>query len=359
MAKPRVKALLEGVDNYVNTVATLVAFIHESTWDTKRGDKLADARYAIGRRMTTSAANRISPASTVTPDAVVQRSPAYGLVCEVKTNIAVPADGVIPKHRREDIRKQVLTYDDPLVGWFTRMGGVSRQDVVLICDINRAQVLKDLLDQLAQTDGLRSEVVIVATVRRSQVSESVFMMEFRGSVADHEWDAKLRRGITVGSDYTLASKLGQLRFCDAPPDSPLHTMLILWDHVFMLLLRDRMRGGPAGGLGIDIPVNVAELTKLVQSFYGCEAKDERDTAMPDEAWIRDALEMFVNIGKAEKTGSDTYSIHYCAIRRELAAYFATRIADWERKDRARVGHGHPKQTGMFDQPPDHKERRPL
>lgn len=88
----------------------VLALVNEARWDPGKRELRADVSYGVGRRMTTSAENRISPETEVTPDCVVQLGGEAGFVTEAKLGL--------PKEENlwDDDVKQMQKYDDDLAG---------------------------------------------------------------------------------------------------------------------------------------------------------------------------------------------------------------------------------------------------
>jgi hypothetical protein len=106
--KSSVEDVKKAVDNYEATVQALLAMAIDATWDGTARAVIPDAKFFLGRRMTTSAANRVNPSAEVTPDLVVQRNAGYGLVAEAKGDL--PSN---KEHWRGEVR-QLEKYDDDL-----------------------------------------------------------------------------------------------------------------------------------------------------------------------------------------------------------------------------------------------------
>jgi len=341
----RVSELTNSVDNYEASLSALLAFINNATWDDKREQPRAGTKYSLGRRMTASSQNRVSPNGDVTPDAVVQRDPTNGVVCEVKMNIARSADGRIPAFRVDELRDQIRRYDDDLTGWFTPKGKVAQHDMVVLCDLMRATALADVLRELEEKEHVRCSLALVAAVRATQAKEYIELKKEHGRLSDAAWGERLRQGVAVPVEKLAATQLGRIRYYDARPECPLYTMMHLWMHVFPEMSAPMLWQGARDGSGLE--ATVEELTRKLQAFFGPTPLDDRDVALPRPEWVKEAMDMFVNIGKAEKVHDSTYRITCSRLRSDHIESFARRIEKWEKTAKRRLSKTHAKQGDMF------------
>ena len=134
------KATQEECDTYTEGVFAVLALVNEARWDPGRREFRADVSYGVGRRMTTSAGNRVSREKDVTPDCVIQLGDETGFVAEAKLGL--------PKEENlwDDDIKQMQKYDDDLAGWWTGSERIRQHDVVGLVPINRAVKFADWLD---------------------------------------------------------------------------------------------------------------------------------------------------------------------------------------------------------------------
>ena len=164
----RVQALREAVDNYEGTVLSLLAFVNEVLWDRRARRRIPDARVSFGRRMTTSAKNRVMKSTAVTPDAVIQPTPSYGIVTEAKTCLPRQLDSPEGVERLQKLRDQVVKYDDDLKGWFTDTEGLDVHDIALLVDMSRCVDVAEDLKAHRKDMALQRKGCVVATERSGE-----------------------------------------------------------------------------------------------------------------------------------------------------------------------------------------------
>src|SRR5437773_709938 len=128
-----VDELLNEVDNYIQTVGAIVSLGHIIIYDFK-------GKYKIAPKFQTSATNRVSTNTEVTPDIAAQTD-SMSLAGEVKKGF--------PKNQEywEDDIKQLQKYDDLLTGWPLRP--TTDHDIVLLTHYNMSRrVQKYVQEQL-------------------------------------------------------------------------------------------------------------------------------------------------------------------------------------------------------------------
>jgi hypothetical protein len=122
-------------------VFAVLALVNECRWNPQERELRTDVNYEIGRRMTTSSLNPISPDTVVTPDCVVQLGATYGLVAEAKAGLSKD-DETWDQHM-----KQLQKYDDDLTGWWTSNGALDLHDIVALVPLARAVRFADRLER--------------------------------------------------------------------------------------------------------------------------------------------------------------------------------------------------------------------
>jgi hypothetical protein len=80
---------------------------------------------------------------------------------------------------------------------------------------------------------------------------------------------------------------------------------------------DRKASGRERQIGknwIALDVDVADLTREVQEFYGFKSEGPRSVEIPKQKWIRRALEALVVFGYAKHQSGTMYQVRYRRLR---------------------------------------------
>jgi len=323
----RLRVLTNSVDNYFSTVVYTLAFAHEATRDQASDTMLPGASFRVGRRMSTSPSNTVSPSTEVTPDLLVQRTPTYGLVCEVKTNLPRYSDDEVVVKRWNDMDAQLRKYDDNLVGWLTDNEKVKTSDVVLLVDMINGVDAADFIAKTRKERVGRRAPVVVGTDRPQQGEMFVLLSRESGSLQDAALNEGLRRRRKIPF-RVLELQLAKLKFCDSPPPNPLYTVQVLWDHLFPSMSNpgnfDALKRAYA------LKVTVKGLTRALQTYYGWVPRDRRDVGIPRSDWVKDALDFLVETGDAEAKSRAAYMVYYARTKRDAIEKFAKRMLDLEK-----------------------------
>ncbi len=143
-----VEDIKEKIEDYESTIRAGQSFISLVTWENSH--KIEASIYSIGRRMETSGSNLVSPNDEVTPDIVIQRQPDLGYVVEVKKSLS--------KDRREweEVAKQIIKYDDELIGWWNLPDEkIKDQCVVLLIHYSRSRDFSDFFEEYINNHKLK------------------------------------------------------------------------------------------------------------------------------------------------------------------------------------------------------------
>lgn len=321
----RYRALRNAADDYTETVQALIGFAAFVCHDGRA--RRSNSQYGFGRRMTTSAANRVSPTTTVTPDIVVQKTGSFGIAGEVKKSMSRSQE------QWEAHRRQLRKYDDNLTGWWTADETIVHSEAILLIHQSRGRAFGRYLDaeRVRDPDSVGDHSAVVEFNRADEGQSYIFFRREWGTVCDAELAARLDDGVQVPMDRVLRS-FPSVRFYDAMP--PVESLLaMLWGDSFMSRF-DPSRADPATGL-LMIPVTVGELTSELQQAYGSGAlhSDTRGVEFPKATWIRVALDKLVAFDLARGTEDrDSFIIKYKPLTGDLLERFSRLNAPKPGKD---------------------------
>jgi len=303
------------INNYESTVQALHALVTTILY--APGRSLPDSHFSLGRRMRTSATNRIRPSVTVTPDAVIQQSADLGYVGEAKASL--PTD---QEHWEESV-EQLHKYDDDLVGWWTQDARVAVSDVVCLLGPGLAAKFAQFANDLEAQRGWSFtrnrcfvEFMVIARAR-----QFMYLKREAGTLTDGVMLQTLREGAMHRIEDLIGSP-GAPRFYDADPP-PEHIMQLLWQHVFTRMkseISDEQYDESLGYWPID--VHLAELASELQSLYGSRGDAPGEVRYPRVKWVRTALEALVRVGLAEHVAAQHYRIRFRKLSGDVIEMFA-------------------------------------
>ena len=331
MSSNKIREIRESIDNYRGTIMSLLAFANEARWNKKKGQFIEGSQFSLGRAMNTSDQNRVSPKERVTPDLIVQRTSDYGIVCEAKTCLPPLSDKKETLARYEECVEQIAKYDDDLQGWLTEDERIPVHDLVLLVDQTRGVPMKRFVQSHSLVATLGRKFAVVSTARTSQLDDFVNLRKEYGSLTETTLDQSLEDVCSVSIKH-LEGLLAKLKFYDAPPPTPVYTVQILWDHVFLTLADPDVIDAEAKHC--EIEVDSTRLCELLQKLYGTTGVDSRDCRIPDKVWVEEALDFLVETGDAKRRADGTYVITYPLRRRgggDTEGYFARKAVQITRR----------------------------
>ncbi len=280
------------IEDYATTIYALQSFVSLITWDMDRGTVLSGSHYSFGRRMDTSAVNRVSPNETVTPDAVIQKTPELGYIVEAKKSLPENND------YWSSVVDQLIKYDDDLLGWWTEDESLEGSNVILLVEISRAAEFARLLEQQLN-DGstqFNRPTSVIEFTKSSELKEFIFIRKQWGRIEDEVFDEILELGKKVPIEKVLGT-YGSMKFYDAEPVVE-HTMVILWQDLFTQMKSEFPYDEEKSNWLID--VSIEDLTQELRQLYGASGDSPRDFPFPRNVWIRRAMDALVDLGYAEK-----------------------------------------------------------
>jgi hypothetical protein len=298
----------EDADNYVNSVLAVLALVNELRWDSGKRLLRSSTNYEIGRRMTTSANNTISPETQITPDFVVQES-KYGVIGEITYSLAQDEAGWLDK------LKQLRKYDDDLLGWWTPTEKLPSHDIACLVQFSRMVMVSDILAKhrrKKKTDlKFESNLAIVGFNRSSGATqEYMSLIKNFGELSDKTTSERLRKSVQVPLER-LVIEYKDKKFVDFEPPMA-YLLQILWENLFTSYLDECPYDEEKGYA--PIPVTVDRVTDDLQKAYGFSSTGPRSPEVPKKRWIRRALDHLVVFRFATKIDEE-YTIKYRRIKR--------------------------------------------
>ncbi|MGB2938016.1 MAG: hypothetical protein WBD05_07470 [Phycisphaerae bacterium] len=289
-------------DNYDQTVQAIKALAHELLWVDKKKHLRSNGSAFIGRRMETSASNRISPENTVTPDLVVRTAPSHGVVAEAKLALAkTPAN-------REEKLKQVQKYDDDLVGWDTPNEKVDSHDVLLVVHHFHGKQVQAQLREMMEAGQISFVrpfgLVCFGIVTQEEAWLSLELLE--GHMSSGVKETKLANRHAMSLDHVAANPvLGSIALYDAEPPCPwlmhcIHEAIMssALDDAEHLLLQEE-------GL-VEKKISVEHLRDLLSDLFGPGPPADRTPEIPRTSWVRKAMSLFSKMGWAKRLAGHEY-----------------------------------------------------
>ena len=332
-----IQEIRQKIEDYTTTIHALQSFVSLVTWNSANRSTYAGTHSSLGRRMDTTPGNRISPETTVTPDAVIQRSDDLGYLVEAKKSLPANSD------RWDSVVEQLAKYDDGLIGWWTETEVIDVSSVVLLIEIARSAEFSLYLESAINSGQVEftRPISVVEFTKSSELKEFLFIRKHWGDIADEEFSSLLAIGKKVPIEKVVGT-YGSMKFYDAPPVVE-HTMVNLWQDIFTGMKSDFPYDEEARAWLFN--VTLESLTDDLQRLYGSSGNRPREVAFPRKAWIREAMNALVRLGYAEKAAeSDEYVVYFKRVKGDVLERFSLHRAS---DDRGGVG-TEPIQSSFLD-----------
>jgi hypothetical protein len=332
-AEEMAKAVRVECDNYGKTVQALKALAHELLWDDEGGVCVSEGGAHFGRKMRTSAENRVSPERDVTPDLVLMRSQIYGVVAEAK--MSLPGKRA---YRARELKK-LAKYDDDLAGWDTPSGRIASHDLALVVDLFISKDVRDDLVTLQQEGELcfdRALALISFAIVNRANGEVVALDIVHGELSHEGKNAKLSRNLAIPLEYAAGNPLfAHVQLYDHRPPPPV-LMELIHDTINAdltreerLVLRDENE--------VKKQISVRALREELSCAFGPGEAGRGVPEIPKAAWVREAMRLFVKLGWAQADKDDRDSFTYTLKRRRepLRQFMALWVEELMRREKQR------------------------
>jgi len=325
----RIVRLRTECDNYNRALEALKGLTHELLWDSTNKSCVLGGIAHFGRRMHSSAANRISPSRKITPDMVAQRTIVTGTIVEVKASM--PENDV---YRRQTLA-EVQKYDDDLTGWVTPTTKMPSHDLVLLVDYPNSQVVKGDIESLTGSGEFsckRPFALVYFSHQQRADATWVALHLIYGAVSDPSKQQILQKICMIHPENIAANPLfGQVLLYDARPPLPL-LMIRLYEAINSNLSEDEyLRLRTEGQLTKTL--SLAAMKELLADYCCPEQSDSRVPKLPETAWIKSALKMWEEMGWVIKSPDvrGSYDVIIKKTRREPFEQFLKVCAEAEVK----------------------------
>lgn len=312
--------------------------MNEARWDATNREFRVDVKFEIGRRLTTTAHNKVSPDTDVTPDCTIQMGQTWGIVAEAK--LGLPKDVSL----WEESFTQLLKYDDSLLGWWTVTQQIETHDIVALVPLERAVSFSDRLEawQVENNRTFQRNVAVIGFFKKSGVKDFMALMKHSGALTNGDLDQRLREVKLIAFDI-LITKYRDRKFVDHMPPLP-YLLHIMWDHLFTRYAADVE--DEKGGVN-PLEVTVERITEDLQEYFGFKSSGPRSPGIPPPRWVIKALNALVSSKMATRIDEGKYLVVYKRTRVDTLRKFGSLCFKLEQKRRRKPADRTPTLPGFL------------
>lgn len=300
MTAAGIATILAAIDDYENTAFAMLGLANLYRFDDLARSFREHVQFYQGRRLTTSAANRRSPSTDVTPDLAIVVNHDSASLAEVK--MSLPGDRSLWVKTIEQLER----YDDDLIGWPGPGGRVGAHDVMLVVHQMRIAIVDVIKSKLDAGDLKFERPFVVLSFIRSDQRDMFFLfrLEF-GEPTFAPVRQKLASPVSIPGDV-IAVYYGRFKLWDSRPPIP-YVMDLIWREV----VADRAASDdrfPSLRRNSRLPVelSVSEIATYLQENFSfdqslagdaSDAERQRQPSVPRVDWVRAAISAFVDSGQ--------------------------------------------------------------
>ncbi len=279
----------------------MVGFMNFYLYDKATRKNRPDVLLFQGGRLEPSGEKKIdsngNKADFVTPDIGIFVSPGSGVIGEVKKSF--------PKNQAFWIEtfRQLMSYDDDLVGWPCESKKVKAHDIVLLLHQTRAmavlQFFKEKSD--AKEIGFQRPFVVVQFNRSDERRPFFFFQKLQGNLSDSNINQELTNGVPVPMSIFVGI-YSMVKLCDAPPPLP-YLLQLIWTHVVLEMVSEKPQFRTLRKKQkLEVTLEIDKIVEILHDGFSfkrlCNGMD-RQPKSPKKEWVIEACEKLVEIDEAK------------------------------------------------------------
>jgi hypothetical protein len=290
----RIAQLRTECDNYDRALQALKALTHELLWDSANKVCTPDSVASFGRRMHSTPSNRVAPSRKLTPDMVAQVGGGHSYVIELKAS--VPENEA---HRRERL-EEVQKYDDDLTGWLTP---TPSHDLLLLIDYANHITVKEDIEAMEGAGCFRCNrpfAIVSFTLQPRGEATWIMLQLVHGRLSNGSKHTTLHRICSIHPENLKANPLfGGVLLYDANPPLPL-LLIRMYEAVNSNFTEEESLRLRTEGQVTKTYV-LSELKEQIADYCCPLQTDQRVPKLPETAWIKRALKVWLDMGWAIKS----------------------------------------------------------
>jgi len=289
------KKVRDRIDDYVDTVFAILGFCSLWSFDPVTRSNRPEVRTFQGRHLSRASTEQ---EDDVTPDLGIAIGTRVGIIGEVKKNF--PRDG---NSRKEDIFKQLKTYDQELIGWPTDDEKITGHEIALLVHQTTYRSACDYYGQVkAEEEAKFTHNFGIFQFNRSDQRVPYFFFQLcDGKIDELLGNTDIYNGVQVPMT-ALLSMYSRSKLYDAEPPAPYLADLIWESVIAQIASEDERYPRLRRNQKIEVSISVAEIAdKLWEGFSFAHWHMEypsRQPKTPRIEWVRNACQFMVEIKEA-------------------------------------------------------------
>lgn len=340
------EAITKAVDSYKETVWSMLALIHELTWDATLRQVRTDVVHLHG------AAHARPKGDSVTPDLSLVVGSDFIVLGDVKMSFATDGKG------RAKIAEQLQKYDEAATE-LARVRAVNGAEIGTLLLTHHTRKI-DAADYLQSHSDFAPvhPFAVVSYVRTDQAQVFISLERSYGQIVPKARDDAFRRVRSIKLEHVLV-RFGGVAFYDADPPLAL-VLTMMWDRVFSQMIGENsfaraaeMAGEGDGGIiesnggkdehptaaseqggpgksrrsGILLKVEADAVGTTLRDRFSLRSVDKSLPGAPRQALVTRALQTLVQLGLAQAVEGTpgAYQVTYRHLRGGTLDYFAKKL----------------------------------
>lgn len=336
------EAIQNKINDYKQTIHAIVGFMNFFRYDGTKKRIRDDVIVFQGRRFEPSPGKSINQKSEkvkhVTPDIGILLPSKNGVIGEVKKSFPANQEFWFKSF------KQLMSYDDDLIGWPTDDERVNSHDIVLILHQSRGSSVLEFYDtHKGKKIKIDRPFSIVEFNRSDETKPFYFFRRTFGNLSEKNIDEQLKYGISVPMQV-FTDTYSEIKLCDYEPPLP-YLLEIIWIHVVLQKASegerfDKLRKNQKIEVNLEIDTIIDELHKGFSFRRLFHKESIRQPEIPKREWIIRACKKLVELNEAKWVDENkTKIMFYFRQYDDVLTHFIEPCLDEDQED---------KQLKLFD-----------
>jgi hypothetical protein len=214
------ETLQNEMDDYIDTIHAIIGFMNLYRFDDVTRTMKKDVLLFQGRKFW----KELDAENYVTPDLGLLSLEKLGVLGEVKKSF--PKDET---HWMDDF-KQLMSYDEDLIGWPSADKKAEQHDIVLLVHLTRGAKVKQYFEERHDKEiSFKRPFVLVEFSRSDERNKYYFFRKSFGNLSNSVVDKKLSDGVPIPMQV-FAVEYSTVQLYDSMPPLP-YLLQLIWTNV--------------------------------------------------------------------------------------------------------------------------------
>ena len=315
----------DDIDGYKDSLFAIIGFMNLYRFNDDTQKMRSDVLLFQGRRLNphkipkpiadvTEKKEELVIPEYLTPDIGILLPGDEGVIGEVKASF--------PEERAYwiDAFKQLMKYDQELLGWPNQSEKVKKHDIVLLVHYSRAVGVRKFYEEQKGTEINFTRPFCIIEFHRSNQSKEYFALRIQaGSLSETKLNSRLEESVQIPM-IVYIKEYSSFKIYDCEPPLP-YLLELIWTHVVSRKASDNPKYTHLRkNQSVDVDLTVADITDQLHLHFSFrpfhDTHPDRQPKFPKSTWVHRACERLVKTGDATWVDAKKERVLFKFVRRD-------------------------------------------